>query len=81
MGVIPLQELCEHGAEVLRKVEAGEDFTVVVDGRPVAELVPVGPRRWVKGPELARVWDASPAQHAGDGPEPLGAELVDPLRP
>lgn len=81
MGVIPLQELCEHGAEVLRKVEAGEDFTVVVDGRPVAELVPVAPRRWVKGPELERVWQSPPVLNAEGGPEPLGAELVDPFGP
>lgn len=47
MTEIPDGELREHVSEVLRRVEAGEELVVTVDGRPVAELRPVqdtGPR-------------------------------------
>lgn len=32
-------------SQVLRRVEAGERLRVTVDGRPVADLVPIGQRR------------------------------------
>jgi prevent-host-death family protein len=39
---IPQRELRNNIAQVLRQVEAGERIRVTVDGRPVADLVPVG---------------------------------------
>jgi prevent-host-death family protein len=44
MTEIPDGELREHVSEVLRRVEAGEELVVTVDGRPVAELRPVRQR-------------------------------------
>jgi prevent-host-death family protein len=41
--VIPQKELRNNVAEVLRRAEAGEEFTITVAGRPVAQLGP--PRR------------------------------------
>lgn len=38
---IPDEELREHLAEILGRVEAGEELTITVAGRPVAELHPV----------------------------------------
>jgi len=43
-GVNPARELRNHVSEVLRRVEAGERLTVTVNGRPVAELLPMDPR-------------------------------------
>jgi prevent-host-death family protein len=40
-GDITVRQLRDHTAEVLRRVEAGERLRVNVDGRPVAELVPI----------------------------------------
>jgi prevent-host-death family protein len=38
---------------LLMRVEAGEDVTITVDGRPVAVLRPIAARpRWMSGPEL-----------------------------
>jgi prevent-host-death family protein len=46
MKTIPQRELRNHISRVLREVEAGEHIRITVDGRPVAELVPVsGVRR------------------------------------
>jgi prevent-host-death family protein len=44
MTEIPLRELRNDTSGVLRRVEDGERFTVTVNGRPVAQLVPL-PRR------------------------------------
>ncbi|MFC0437221.1 type II toxin-antitoxin system Phd/YefM family antitoxin [Kutzneria buriramensis] len=50
MDEVALRELRNHTSEVLHRVEAGEELTVTVSGRPVARLVPLPPRR----PYLAR---------------------------
>ena len=42
MKTIPQRELRNRISRVLREVEAGERLRVTVDGRSVAELVPIG---------------------------------------
>lgn len=44
MTQIPLRELRNHTSEVLRRVEDGEQLVVTVNGRGVAQIVPL-PRR------------------------------------
>jgi prevent-host-death family protein len=39
---IPQRELRNNVAEVLRRAEAGTEFTITVRGRPVARLGPAG---------------------------------------
>lgn len=69
MATIPQKELRNNVGEVLRRAEAGEEFTVTVAGRPVARLGPVGRRQWVEGPALQRVWRT-------DAPQTLEADLA-----
>ena len=69
MATIPQKELRNNVGAVLRRAEAGEEFTVTVAGRPVARLGPVRPRQWVRGPALQRVWQ-TPA------PTTLDADLA-----
>lgn len=38
--VIGQRELRNDNAEIMRRVEAGESFTVTRNGKPVAELIP-----------------------------------------
>jgi prevent-host-death family protein len=45
MADIAARELRNHTADVLRRVEAGEQVTITSRGRPVAELTPVRPVR------------------------------------
>lgn len=45
MKTIPQRELRNRISRVLREVEAGERLRVTVDGRPVADLVPIGEGR------------------------------------
>lgn len=60
MAEIASRELRNDTRGVLRRVEAGEDVTITVDGRPVAVLRPIAARqRWVPRAEfLARLRQA-----------------------
>jgi prevent-host-death family protein len=80
---IASRELRNDTAGVLRRVQAGERMTVTVNGRPVAELVPVqrGRRSWIRRDELVdrlRRAQADPglradlARLAGDDTDDLG---------
>jgi prevent-host-death family protein len=83
MSSVPSRELRNDTAGVLRRVEAGERVTVTVNGRPVAELVPVqrSRRSWIRRDELIarlRRVQADPglrddlARLAGDTTDDLG---------
>lgn len=79
MPTIPQKELRNNVGEVLRRAEAGEEFTITVAGRPVAELGPARRRRWVSGPDLAGIWDTPAPKTLGRDLEGFPAELVDPF--
>jgi prevent-host-death family protein len=49
------RDLRKHTAQVLHRVEAGERLQVSVNGRPVAELVPLARPTWATGPSIERV--------------------------
>lgn len=58
MNVIPQRELRNNCSDVLRRAEAGENFEITVDGRPVARLTGiVGRRRFVPAAEFMRLFD------------------------
>jgi prevent-host-death family protein len=78
--VIPQKELRNNVAEVLRRAEAGEEFTITVAGRPVAHLGPASRRQWVSGPELAKVWNTPAPQSLGEDLERFPGELADPFQ-
>jgi prevent-host-death family protein len=55
MGDVASRELRNDTRGVLRRVEAGEDVVITVDGRPVAVLLPLGSRRrWISREEFVR---------------------------
>jgi len=54
MEAVPARDLRNRTAEVLRRVEAGEEIEVLKDNRPVARIVPLKSRReWVLVAEIA----------------------------
>jgi prevent-host-death family protein len=78
MASIPQKELRNNVAEVLRRAEAGEQLTITVAGRPVAQLGPVRTRQWVPSAQLADLW-ATPADPTLEQDlAHLGAEMIDP---
>jgi len=83
MAEIAARELRNHTADVLRRVEAGEQVTITSRGRPVAQLVAVrAPRRRpIASAELVRRLGATQADPglrrelsvlAGDSTDDLG---------
>jgi prevent-host-death family protein len=81
MATIPQKELRNNVAEVLRRAEAGEEFTITVSGRPVAQLGPTRTRRWVPGAQLADLWKAPADPTLEKDLGTLGGELTDPWAP
>lgn len=63
MSEVAARELRNHTADVLRRVEAGEQVTITSRGRPVAQLTPVRPlrRRPIARDELVRRLKATQA--------------------
>ena len=79
MPTIPQKELRNNVGEILRRAEAGEEFTITVSGRPVAQLGPARRRRWVSGDDLARVWDTPAPVSLAEDLERLPGDLADPF--
>ena len=79
MPTIPQKELRNSVGDVLRRAEAGEEFTITVAGRPVAQLGPAQRRRWVSGPALAQVWETPAPQTLEEDLERFPADLTDPF--
>lgn len=53
MSAIPARDLGSRAAELLRRVEAGEEIELLRDNRPVAKIIPLSPRRqWLPAPEI-----------------------------
>jgi len=72
MSAIPARELRNNTADVLRRVEAGEEIEVLRDNRPVAKIIPLSwRRRWLPASEIARELERL-------GPDSTG--LADELR-
>jgi prevent-host-death family protein len=78
MGTVPQKELRNNIGEVLRRAEAGEEITITVSGRPVAQLGPTRTRQWVKGTELGELWSSQVDRALLGELDGLGGELRDP---
>lgn len=84
MSTVPSRALRNDTAAVLRRVEAGERVTVTVNGRPVAELVPVqrARRAWIRREELvARLRRAQADPGLRDDLARLAGDTTDDLGP
>ena len=57
---ISQRELRNESGNVMRAVQAGETFIVTRNGTPVAELRPIGPRRWVPREVIAEYFRTAP---------------------
>ena len=79
MSTIPQKELRNNIGEVLRRAETGEQFTITVSGRPVAELGPVAKRRWVGPAALKNVVRTPAPTTLADDLERFPAAVVDPF--
>ena len=54
MAAVPARDLRNHTAEILRRVQTGEELDVLQNNQPVARLVPIrAKRRWIPASEVA----------------------------
>lgn len=60
MKTIGEHELRNHSGGILRQAETGQQFTITVDGRPVAMLGPCPKRQWVPREELLEILRSLP---------------------
>lgn len=56
MAEVGLRELRQNASELVRRVEAGEEVTITVSGRPSARLVPIAPQAWRSYSDVAEVF-------------------------
>jgi prevent-host-death family protein len=53
MAAIRARDLRNHTAEILRRVEAGEEIEVLKDNQPIAKIIPMSwRRRWLPADEI-----------------------------
>ena len=60
MATVPRKDLRNNINDVLRRAEGGEEITITVSGRSVAQLGPLRKGQWVKGSELAPLAELPP---------------------
>ncbi|MFZ5869150.1 MAG: type II toxin-antitoxin system Phd/YefM family antitoxin [Actinomycetota bacterium] len=78
MGTVGLRQLREDASELVRRVEAGEEITITVSGRPSARLVPVRPTQWRSWADLCDVFQG-PADAGWEQDQALlDADVRDP---
>jgi prevent-host-death family protein len=56
MVTVGLRELRQSASDLVRRVEAGEEITITVSGRPSARLVPAGATAWRSWAEIADIF-------------------------
>ena len=78
MSTIPQKQLRNHVGDVLRRAEAGGQFTVTASGRPVAQIGPLRGRTWVSGAELSDLWSLPVDGRLEQDVERFGGGLRDP---
>lgn len=79
MPTIPQKQLRNNIGEVLRRAEAGEEFTITVAGRPAAHLGPASAQTWVTGQRLRTIWATPAPATLEQDLERLPGDLVDPF--
>ncbi len=78
MAMIPQKELRNNIGEVLRRAQSGEQLTITVSGRPVAQLGPIRSRQWVDTGELRALWELPADETLERDLERFGTDLRDP---
>jgi len=79
MPEIPQKTLRNEIGEILRRAEAGEEFTITVSGRPVAKLGPISlDRTWVDSSVLRDLAKLPVDANLADDLKEFDIQLRDP---
>lgn len=80
MSTIGLRELRQQASELVRRVEAGEEITITVAGRPSARLVAVTPQRWRRWEDVRGLFRGPEDTAWNDDREHVDQAVRDPWR-
>lgn len=76
---VGLRELRQHASDLVRQVEAGDEVTITVAGRPSARLVPItGPQRWQTFEGIADIFVGAPDRDWQADRDLIDQQLRDP---
>jgi prevent-host-death family protein len=78
MSTVGLRELRQHASELLRRVEAGEELTITVSGRPSARLVAVAPQTWRSDTDVRELFRGEADPEWDNDRDRVDQELRDP---
>lgn len=78
MSTVGLRELRQHASELIRRVEAGEEVTITVAGRPSARLVSIAPQTWQTYAEVADLFSGQPDPDWETDRDQIDQQLRDP---
>ncbi len=78
METIRQKELRNNVSEVLRRAQAGEELTITVAGRPVAQLGPARAHRWISGAALRGIWSTPKPRTLAEDLARFPGALADP---
>lgn len=78
---VGLRELRQDASEIVRRVEAGEQFDITVSGRLAARLVPAGPKRWQRWADIADAFTGRPDPDWDRDRDLIDQSVADPWKP
>jgi prevent-host-death family protein len=79
MTTTGLRQLRQQASELVRQAEAGEIIIVTVNGREVAQLGPIEPRRWRRWEDIAGVFAGGSDHDWAHDQNLIDQALVDPF--
>jgi prevent-host-death family protein len=78
MSTVGLRELRQDASDLVRRVEAGEEITITVAGRPTARLVAATSQRWRSFGAIADLFDGPADAEWNDDRNRIDQSLRDP---
>jgi prevent-host-death family protein len=81
MRTVGLRELRQDASDLVRRVEAGEEITITVSGRPSARLVSARPTQWRSWSEIAHLFRGQGDAEWEQDRDLLDTEARDPWTP
>jgi prevent-host-death family protein len=75
---VDLTELRQNTSELVRRAQAGEEFTIAVSGQPSARLVPAEATHWRRWDEIAALFDGLNDPDWEHDRDRVGHDLRDP---
>lgn len=78
MATVGLRELRQQASKLVRRAEAGEEFTITVAGRPSARLVPAARRTWRRWNEIDELFAGSADVTWADDRDRVDQRVRDP---